>query len=97
MIVQATPNARRIISGLCDVANMPKRENPDAPRLRKLARNAGPRWVEAWMRGTNPPDLTKLDDDAFQHELIIALRCIEEKGEAASEALADKLRIPEIG
>lgn len=95
MIIQATPNARRIISGLCDVASMPKRE-PDAPRLRKLARNAGPRWVEAWMRGTNPEDLTKLDDQAFKHELVVALNCIERQGEAASEALADKLGIPEI-
>jgi hypothetical protein len=95
VITQITPVQRRIIVALCEIANMP-RSASDGLRLRKLARNAGPRHVEAWMLTTNR-DIMGLDPKAFLHEMLVALYCIEEKGEAESEALAERRGVPQIG
>ena len=96
VITQITPVQRRIISALCDVAHLLPKEAKDSKRLRKLARNAGPRHVEAWMLTTNR-DIMGLDPKAFLHEMLVALYCIEEKGEAESEALAERRGVPQIG
>jgi DNA-binding transcriptional LysR family regulator len=55
--------------------------------IRRLAPEANPRHVEAWMRIAHGT-LDHLSAELFRHEVILAVDCIAEAGEEQSEKLA---------
>ena len=55
--------------------------------IHRLAPDANPRWVEAWMRSEHGT-LDHLSVDRFRHEVLVALDCIAEAGKEQSEKLA---------